>query len=59
MDIDRLKELTRPILAGILTISLCAGFFLGKISSNEFVPVVIMAVSYWYTAARSQPGNGQ
>jgi len=42
------KELTRPILTYIAMGGLTIGFFLGKVPTDAYVPIIAMTMIYWF-----------
>ena len=45
---EKIKELTQPILSWLFGIAFIVGFFLGKIPSEAFVGVAVTVVLYWF-----------
>lgn len=51
--IEVTTALTRPLATVILIATVCYGFIVGKIPQEVFMPVAMMAISFWF-GARSE-----
>ncbi len=59
MTVEHLRSVVRPAVTLILTGGVTAGFFLGKISAEQFMSVALLVISFWFTdrsAAKKQGG---
>jgi len=42
------KELMRPTITLVATFALTIGFFLGKVLSEAYVPLMAMVIAWWF-----------
>lgn len=45
---DLLSGLVRPACTLLLTSVLCYGFIVGKIPQEQFIPIVVMVIGFWF-----------
>lgn len=53
---DALRSSVRPLVTMALTGAFIAGFFLGRIPQDAFVPMVSVVVGFWFQS-RTQGGG--
>lgn len=53
--VGKFDQLVRPMVTISLTGGFLYGFIVGKIDTQNFVPVVIMAIGFWFGARGQAP----
>lgn len=48
MTAEVINGLVRPFVTLLLAGTLCYGFIVGKIPQEQFLPVVVMAIGFWF-----------
>lgn len=48
MSLHNLRSMVRPTVTWLLTITLCAGFFAGKINADQFLGIAGIAIGAWF-----------
>ena len=48
MKMNALRSLVRPTVTWLFAVTLCAGFFIGKISADQFLGVAGIAIGAWF-----------
>ena len=48
MRVDSLSAAVRPVITILLVVTMCAGFWAGKISSEQFGSAVLLATGFWF-----------
>lgn len=56
-DLKTVQGLTRPVVTLLFAVALVAGFFVGRISGDQFLPIAIAVVSYWFGSRQAGKGN--
>lgn len=56
MDLKAIQGATRPLITILFSLAVVLGFFLGRISGDQFLPIAISVVSYWFG---SRPASGR
>ena len=54
MKIESVLALVRPFVTVAMASALIAGFFLGKVDQNAFLPIASGAIMFWYAARSAQ-----
>lgn len=49
-----LQVLVRPTITWLFAITLCAGFFLGKISADQFLGIASLAIGAWFGSRQTK-----
>ena len=48
MSVNNLRTLVRPVVTVIMSLAICAGFFSGKLSADQFMPVASAVMLFWF-----------
>lgn len=45
---ENITTLTRPLVTITFAVVLAVGFILGKVTQEQFIPIVTMVVAFWF-----------
>lgn len=49
-----LKPWVRPFISVVAVCGITAGFFLGKIGADVYVPIMAIAITFWYQSREEE-----
>ncbi len=59
MTVEHLRSVVRPIVTIAIAAGVVAGFFLGKLSAEQFMSVAMLVIGFWFvdrSASKKQGG---
>ena len=55
---EKLRSGVRPVVTLMLVTVVCAGFIMGRVTADQFLPIASTAVLWWYADRTARRGNG-
>lgn len=57
MRLEQLRSLVRPLVTLLFALGVVAGFFVGKLSAEQFQSLAIMVISFWFVSRTASKGG--
>jgi hypothetical protein len=48
VNLELVRAMVRPVVTYVFSLSLVAGFFAGRITADQFLPLASAAVFFWF-----------
>ncbi len=57
MNLNSLRGVVRPAVTLMLAAGVVAGFFLGKLSAEQFMSVAMLVIGFWFVSRSAKQGG--